>query len=234
MAWEKYIEELSQQEYSAEEEQNIVFTDVDKQAALDAWNKDLDVYINRIRVNDIDEIMNATGGFSLSNFQLEAQKEIEKQDLKTSYVLGNIGLDDNKLDFSKVEVERYGVTSQECYTLHPEHDVLEEIFNRINTIEITSSANGYDTQLEDLEANNGTYEIYAEMNEDKSDADLRISFLDQNVDVSVPISDNEKNELCETIINYEEVREQKKAEEKEPEKANKENEVKCWIRNDRD
>lgn len=189
MNWEQYVEEVLQQDYMLNN-QNLI--EVDKQAAIDAWEKGAAVYINRLQVNQVGEIMNATGGFALIDETQDIEKsEPDNQQESSAYIIKNIELDENNsLDFSNAGLERGNITEQDYYTLYPERDVLEEIFNRISAIGITIS-------------NPTDFEVYANTNETFDDAGLHVFFFEESIDIPIPLKEHEKENLWGRINDYE-------------------------------
>lgn len=108
---------------------------------------------------------------------------------------GSAVLVEKEIVITPDSIERYGAFEKDCYTLSPEQDVLDEILNRISSIEVSfaSAAN----------IQNYDYIIYVDTDENQSFVDLRASSPDLGFDVSVPLTEKEKLQTIEAVCEYE-------------------------------
>lgn len=103
----------------------------------------------------------------------------------------------SELDLKNTEIERYEVTGTDCYTFHPEKDVLDEIFNRIHMAEMVVVS--YEEFLE--HTLDGDCIVYANILD--GDVDLRLSDLKEGFDISIPVTDGEKEQVLQAAAEYE-------------------------------
>lgn len=118
-----------------------------------------------------------------------------------------------ELDLKNAEIERYEVTQKDCYTFHPEKDVLDEIFNRIHTAEMVIVS--YEEFLE----HTSDYDCVVYANILNHDVDLRLSDLKEGFDVSIPITADEKEQVRQAAEECEKDHESARHLPKQPDKA---------------
>lgn len=110
---------------------------------------------------------------------------------------GTTVLAEKELNLTNAGIERTGVIEKDCYTFHPEKDVLDEIFRRLYQAEITVLS--YEEFLE----HTSDGEIYAVIN---NTVDLRFADMREGANVSIPITDNERGQIRQASLEYETVR----------------------------
>lgn len=111
------------------------------------------------------------------------------------------------IDFSQMTIERYGVTEQNCYTVHPEQDLLEEIYRRLCQVDITFEEIDTERLAQMEKAGNIVLSVESEsdvlMYDDAGSVDLRITNLDNGNTASVPITAQEAQNAVKAVENYE-------------------------------
>lgn len=109
------------------------------------------------------------------------------------------------IDFSQMTIERYGITETNCYTVHPEQDLLEEIYRRICQVDITFEE--IDTEKLAQMEKAGDIVLSIETDEESfnntDNVDLRIINLENGQAVSVPITQQEAENAVATAIDFE-------------------------------
>lgn len=165
-----------------------ICTTVTKEEALQAI-KDYQLDLTEIGVKELGN--NPLPSPVQSQSFEEVAVNTEGQEMKVS----------QSIDFNKIMLERYGVTEKDCYTVHPEQDVLEEIFKRISAVEISFASMTLE-QFAEMEKQ-GDCILYASTDEQQSDVDLRVINLDENINVSVPLTENEINQAREKVSELE-------------------------------
>lgn len=109
------------------------------------------------------------------------------------------------IDFSQMTIERYGITETNCYTVHPEQDLLEEIYRRICQVDITFEEIDTERLAQMEKAGDIVLAIETEEESFKNtdDVDLRIINLENGQAVSVPITQKEAENAVTTAVDFE-------------------------------
>lgn len=118
------------------------------------------------------------------------------------------------IDFSQMTIERYGVTETNCYTVHPEQDLLEEIYRRLCQVDITFEE--IDPEKLSQMEKNGDIVLSVETAEDNfqtpEEVDLRVTNLDDGQSASVPLTKEELENAVAAIQTLEAKSQDKTAE----------------------
>lgn len=119
----------------------------------------------------------------------------EEKEQVAQNIEGNTIAVEREIEITAESIERYGAFEKDCYTFNPEQDVLDEIINRVSSIEV-SFATSVNTENVDCI-------LYVDTDENQSFVDLRASAPDLGIDISVPITESERSQTIEAVSQYE-------------------------------